>query len=346
MQYVVPLDRCGQAGPRWVGGKAAGLWELLRRGLPVPAGFAVTTAAYREFVRSEGLERPIRGWVEQARGSVDAQLQASQQIRALFTERRPPEFLVKEVGQAYAHLGEPPVAVRSSAVGEDAKTASFAGEHESYLWVCGRQQVAAAVLRCWASLFSPQALSYFAHLGVDPTEAAMGVVVQHMVEAEVAGVMITLDPVTGDPSQVTVEASYGLGLAVVGGEVTPDRFAVDKVTLEVRSVRPGNKTVAYRYDPVQGRVVPFPVPPGRAGEPCLRPEQVQELSRMGKQLERELGRPQDVEWALDGQGRLYLVQTRPETVWSNRARAPLGDPNEPMLARILRNMRVPMRIAD
>ncbi len=346
MRYVVPLDTCGQAGLGRVGGKAAGLWELLRRRLPVPPGFVVTTEAYREFVRSEGLEREIRRWVEQARGSVEGQLEASQQIRTLFTQCRPPEFLVQEVGQAYAQLGEPPVAVRSSAVGEDATTASFAGEHESYLWVCGCEQVAAAVLRCWASLFSPQALSYFAHLRVDPTEAAMGVVVQHMVDAEVAGVMITLDPVTGDPSQVTVEASYGLGLAVVGGEVTPDRFAVDKVTLEVRSARPGNKSVAYRYDPTQGRVVAFPVPPEQACELCLRPEQVQEIAWMGKQLERELGRPQDVEWALDGQGRLYLVQTRPETVWSNRVRAPLGDPNEPMLTRILRNMRIPMRIAD
>lgn len=346
MDYVLPLEHCERSALDRVGGKAVGLWELMRRGLPVPAGFAVTTHAYREFVRSEGLDREIRRWVDRARESVDSQLEASRRIRELFTERRPPAFLTEEVARAYGRLGEPPVAVRSSAVGEDAKTASFAGEHESYLWVSGCQEVAASVLRCWASLFSPQALSYFAHLGAHPAEAAMGVVVQHMVDAQVAGVMITLDPVTGDPSQVTVEASYGLGLAVVGGEVTPDRFAVDKVTLEVRSTRVGRKTVAYRYDPVRGRVAAFPVPEEVASQPCLQPQQVQQLAQMGRQLERELGRAQDVEWAVDSGGRLYLVQTRPETVWSNRPRAPLSNPDEPMLSRILHSMRIPMRIAD
>ncbi len=346
MGYVVSLEACERGALEWVGGKAVGLWELMHRGLPVPPGFAVTTHAYREFVAAEGLEREIRWWVERARESVDAQLEASRRIRELFGQRRPPDFLTREVAQAYAQLGEPPVAVRSSAVGEDAKTASFAGEHESYLWVCGPEQVAGAVLRCWASLFSPQALSYFAHLGCDPAQAAMGVVVQRMVDATVAGVMITLDPVTGDPSQVTVEASYGLGLAVVGGEVTPDRFAVDKVTLEVRSSRVGNKAVAYRYDLRQGRVVPTVVPEEMACAPCLRPEQVQELAGMGKRLERELGRAQDVEWAMDERGRLFFVQTRPETVWSNRPRAPLSDPHQPLLSRILHNIRIPMRIAD
>lgn len=346
MSYVLPLESCERSALAWVGGKAVGLWELLHRGLPVPRGFAVTTQAYREFVSAEGLAREIRGWLDRARDSVASQLEASRRIRELFTQRPAPAFLIEEVARAYGRLGEPPVAVRSSAVGEDAKTASFAGEHESYLWVCGCEAVAAAVLRCWASLFSPQALSYFAHLGWDPAEAAMGVVVQHMVDAQVAGVMITLDPVTGDPSQVTVEGSYGLGLAVVGGEVTPDRFAVDKVTLEVRSSRVGQKTMAYRYDPREGRVVAAPVPEELVGRPCLEPEQVQQLAAMGRQLERELGRAQDVEWALDAEGRLYLVQTRPETVWSNRPRTPLADPGEPMLSRILRNMRIPMRIAD
>ncbi len=346
MRYVLPLEGCQSSSLPAVGGKAVGLWELLRRGLPVPPGFVVTTEAYRDFVASEGLERELRRWLEYAQQSVEAQLEASGQIRELFTGRQPPSFLVEEVAGAYARLGEPPVAVRSSAVGEDAKTASFAGEHESFLWVCGAGEVARAVLRCWASLFSPQALSYFAHLGYSPAEAAMGVVVQHMVDAKAAGVMITLDPVTGDPSQVTVEATYGLGLAVVGGEVTPDRFAVDKVTLEVRGVRVGTKSVAYRYDPTWGRVVAAPVAEAEAQRPCLSEHQVQELARMGRQLERELGRAQDVEWAMDAQGRFFLVQTRPETVWSNRPRAPLADPEEPVLSRILRNIRIPMRIAD
>ncbi len=345
MSYVVPLEQCDRSRLPAVGGKAVGLWELLCRELPVPPGFAVTTHAYREFVASEGLDREIRRWVDYAQQSVAAQLEASRCIQELFTQRQPPAFLVEEVTRAYAGLGEPPVAVRSSAVGEDAKTASFAGEHESYLWVCGAADVAGRVLRCWASLFTPQALSYFGRVGLSPAEASMGVVVQRMVDAHVAGVMITLDPVTGDPSQVTVEAAHGLGVAVVGGEVTPDRFAVDKVTGEVRASRVGCKTVAYRYDPGCGRVVAIQVPEPEAQRPCLREDQVRELAAMGRKLERELGRPQDVEWAMDAGGRFFLVQTRPETVWSNRPRAPLGDPEEPMLARILRNIRIPMRIA-
>jgi len=156
--------------------------------------------------------------------------------------------------------------------------------------------------------------------------------------------MFTVNPANGDPSVIAIESSWGL--AVVGGEVTPDRFAVDKVTLELRGVRVGNKSVAYRYDSTWGRVVAVPVAEGDAQRPCLREDQVQELARMGRQLERELGRAQDVEWAMDAEGRFFLVQTRPETVWSNRPRAPLADPGEPVLSRILRNIRIPMRIAD
>lgn len=348
MEYLIPLEACDHHLAEVVGGKATGLCSLLRRGLPVPPGFAVTTHAYRGFVAG-GLGRRI-GEVLASAGEGPGELaRASGRIRELFEEASPPPDLAAELAGAYRALGEPPVAVRSSAVSEDAAEASFAGEHESYLWVRG-EELPRAVLRCWASLFTPQALAYFRHLGIHPAETAMGVVVQAMVEASAAGVMITLDPVSGDPSQVTVEAAFGLGVAVVGGEVTPDRYAVDKVTFEVRSFSPGVKTHAYRFDPGAGEVRATPLPPEEQGAPAITEDEAVELARVGRRLERELGVAQDVEWALGpgepGARQLYLLQTRPETVWSARRRAPLEDPSQPILERLIRNIRIPMRISD
>jgi len=349
MGYLLPLEACDHRLAEVVGGKATGLCDLLRRGLPVPPGFAVTTHAYREFV-SSGLDREIGRILAGAGGDLEGLREASGAVRARFEEAPLPPGLAEELRAAYAGLGEPPVAVRSSSVSEDAAEASFAGEHESYLWVRGAEEVARAVLRCWGSLFTPQALAYFHRLGVHPQGTAMGVVVQAMVEASAAGVMLTLDPVTGDPSQVTVEAAFGLGLAVVGGEVTPDRYAVDKVTGEVRSFEAGTKPLCYRFDPARGEVRALPLPPEEAAAPSISAEEAVALARMGRRVERELGVAQDIEWAFGpgepGAREPFLLQTRPETVWSRRPREPLARPDQPILERMLANIRIPMRILD
>lgn len=176
----------------------------------------------------------------------------------------------------------------------------------------------------------------------------MGVVVQMMVPAEAAGVMITIDPVSGDRSQISIEASYGLGLGVVGGEITPDRYEVDKVTLELRSRTIMPKQAAYRFDAEAGEVRFVDVPPELWGAPCLSDEEVVAIAELGKRVERALGGPQDVEWAIgpgpSGKREVFLLQARPETVWSRRPRGPLADPNEPILSRMLRNMSIPMRL--
>ncbi len=348
--YLLPLDACDHHLAELVGGKATGLCALLRRDLPVPLGFAVTTHAYREFVAG-GLDREIaRILAAETPGAVEGLSRASGAIRALFEGADPPTSLAGEIRSAYERLGEPPVAVRSSAVSEDAPEASFAGEHESYLWVRGAEDVMRAVLRCWGSLFTPQALAYFHHLGLPPEETAMGVVVQAMVEASSAGVMLTLDPISGDPSQVTVEAAPGLGLAVVGGEVTPDRFGVDKVTLELRYATAGDKRICYRFDPEVGEVRALELPPEEATALSITEAEAVELARVGRRVERELGVAQDIEWALGpgepGGRQLFLLQTRPETAWSGRPRKPLADPGAPILERILANMRIPMKILD
>jgi pyruvate,water dikinase len=176
----------------------------------------------------------------------------------------------------------------------------------------------------------------------------MGVVVQEMVPASVAGVMMTLDPLTGDPSQVTIEASYGLGLALVSGEVTPDRYAVDKVAMSVRERAAGAKHLAYAWDAEAGEVRATEVPAADRARLCLRESEVLALAALGKDLERRLGGPQDVEWALGpgepGARALHLLQTRPETVWARRRRAPVVAKGSTPMERMLQTMRAPVRL--
>jgi len=323
VSYVHLLDGCEPHLAEVVGGKAVGLGSLLRENLQVPPGFAIGTHAYREFVSATGLDRHIHGLLEGA-DSIEAEAEASERIGMLFEERELGRALREELASAYGELGEPPVAVRSSAISEDAAEASFAGEHETFLWMQGEAAVARAVLRCWASLFTPQALAYFRRVGLRADETAMGVVVQQMVPAEAAGVMMTLDPVTGDRSQITIEGSFGLGEAVVAGEVTPDRYGVDKVTLEIRSRTLSPKHAAYRFDPELGEVRLVDVPAEEQELPCLSDEEVIEVASLGKRVERALGHPQDIEWAIgpgvSGAREVYLLQTRPETVWSQKPR--------------------------
>ena len=183
-----------------------------------------------------------------------------------------PDTICSEVSDAYRDLAraqdvaEPPVAVRSSAVGEDSQDATFAGQQETYLWVRGIDHVCDAVRDCWVSLYSTPAISYRLRLGDGAAPAAMGVTVQLMVDAAVSGVMFTCNPVTGDPSMVAINASWGLGLAVVGGEVTPDDYLVSKVTREVVREHIHTKHVEYVPDRGARGAVRQPVPDARRGD--------------------------------------------------------------------------------
>jgi pyruvate,water dikinase len=314
--YLFPLHGCEPHLAEVVGGKAVGLGSLLREQLNVPNGFAISTHAYREFVGG-GLETRLRDLLTDV-DSLQGEAEASVRIRALFDEGEIQPSLLDELRDAYAGLGEPPVAVRSSAISEDAAEASFAGEHETYLWLQGVDSVAQAVVACWASLFTSRALAYFRRVGVRADETAMGVVVQTMVPAQSAGVMLTLDPATGDRSQITIESSFGLGEAVVSGEVTPDRFAIDKVTLEIRSRTIAVKALEYRVDHELGSVRVFDVPYDEQELPSLTDEQAVAVAALGKRVERALGSPQDIEWAIGPDSEVSLLQTRPETVWSRQ----------------------------
>ena len=219
----------------------------------------------------------------------------------------------------------PPVAVRSSALGEDSREASYAGQQESFLWVRGVEHVCDAVRDCWASLYTPHAISYRATQPADGGEEAMGVAVQLMVDAEVSGVLFTCNPVSGDPSVVAVNASWGLGIAVVSGEVTPDDYLVSKVTGDV--VRRMVSTKGFEYVPDEaGRgTVRREVPAERRDEPCLLDADLATLVDLARLVEDHFGGHQDVEWAF-ARGRpraegLHLLQARPVTTLPERAPA-------------------------
>jgi pyruvate, water dikinase len=222
---------------------------------------------------------------------------------------------LEQVAAAYRALGEPPVAVRSSAVGEDSAEATFAGLQDTYLWVRGAERVCQAVRDCWASLDNPEAVAYRARLG-DERKPAMGVTVQKMVDAEISGVMFTCNPVTGDPSTVAINASWGLGLAVVGGDVTPDEYRVSKVTGEVLGRTVGPKRVQYVAGAEGAEQVE--VPADRQEAPCLDDGQLGALLELGRRVERHFGGHQDMEWAIDGDGELFALQSRPVTVAPQR----------------------------
>jgi pyruvate,water dikinase len=212
-----------------------------------------------------------------------------------------------EIAAEYEALGEDvPVAVRSSAVGEDSADATFAGMQESYLWVRGAADVCARVHDCWASLHSERATAYRERMAGGRTPE-MGVTVQRMVEADVSGVLFTCNPVSGDPSTVAINASWGLGLAVVGGEVTPDAYFVSKVTGEVVKRTVSDKHVEYRHtDPIR-------VDDERRHQPCLDDAQIAQLAELGRRVQKHFGSHQDVEWAFAG-GELFVLQARPVTV--------------------------------
>ncbi|HEX9106728.1 MAG TPA: PEP/pyruvate-binding domain-containing protein, partial [Longimicrobiales bacterium] len=353
------LEACGAEQTPLVGGKAAGLAALMRAGFQVPPGFAITTGAYLEHLEHNHLRTPIEGLLAHC-ASLEAQQRAADDIRGLFEASRLTPALEDEVLAAYERLCQVarvptgadqtaprpaacPVAVRSSATAEDRADASFAGQQETYLWIIGGQEVLRHIVRCWASLFTPQALAYRAQrLQATPTDLAMGVVVQQMVPAQTAGVMLTIDPTTGDRSSILIEAAPGLGAAVVNGEVTPDRVYVDKVLLEIRSRSIGVKHVAYRFDPSLQGIRLEVVPAEQQVQACLTDAESIRLARLGKHLEQAMGRPQDVEWAIGpgpaGPREIYLLQARPETVWSQKPPPAPAEAGSTVMERILRTL--------
>jgi pyruvate,water dikinase len=312
--YTRPLAELRAADEERFGGKSTSLGELMAAEIPVPPGFSIATSAFHAFLAAGGLEAKIADAIASATPDDVASVQAAADaIRAAVCATEVPDDVRAEIGAAFAALGDDvAVAVRSSAVGEDSGEATFAGQQETYLWVRGADGVCDAVRDCWASTFSAPAMSYRAKMAAD-RQPEMGVTVQLMVDAAVSGVMFTCNPVSGDPSVVAIDASWGLGLGVVGGEVTPDQYLVSKVTGEVVRRNVSAKHVEYRADPSGSGTVCVPVDEARRTEPCLDEPKLAALVDAARRVQKYFGSHQDVEWALAQDGDLFVVQSRPVT---------------------------------
>jgi pyruvate, water dikinase len=312
----------------------------------------VTTGAFRAFVEAAGIGSVIAG----LRRNLDvddlaAVQRTSDEITALIESAPLPPAIEAAIRDAYAELArgagqdEVPVAVRSSGVNEDLDGASFAGQYDTYLWIRGADAVLMHVKRCWTGLFGPAVLTYRpndqAVADVDELPV-MCVGVQEMVRARAAGVMFTLDPVSGDRSKIVIESAWGLGEGVVKGDVTPDRHRVDKVGLQIVDREIAVQESEYRFDPAAGAVALLEIPGERGAEASLSEEDALRVAELGRRVERHRGAPQDLEWALSEDGELRLLQARPETVWAARraaekaAQTDAGDATDRVLSTFLR----------
>ena len=325
-----------------VGGKCASIGELIQAGARVPAGNAVTTAAFEEFLRATELS----AFIKEALQDEDVE-RASLRIAAAVASGRMPTVVSEAIHEAYESLGSSstPVAVRSSAVAEDSDRVSFAGLQETYVWVRGQDDVIQAVRRIWASVYSPAAIVYRRRMAIPIADARIAVGIQKMVDARVAGVLFTLSPRTGDRSAMAINASWGLGTTVVGGEVTPDEYWVDKVTGELRSSVISDKAVRAIPGRTGAGTLTEPVPDDLRRRRCLQDEEIAELARLGKHLEAHYGHALDIEWALavdeEVPDSLYVLQARPETVWSNKPPAPVMSQQSDPIAYVMRTFLPP-----
>jgi pyruvate,water dikinase len=328
-----------------VGGKGGSLGELQRAGIAVPPGFVIKTGAFERFIRALERKAPVRSLVEGLNANDLAAVTAGcAEIRARIEAEALPPDVLEELTLAHSVLlgltggvrrVQSPVAVRSSATTEDATDASFAGLQDTYLWVTDLDQTVRRVRNCWASLYSVESVTYRRRRGLPEDAVSMAVVVQKMVDARAAGVMFTRSPLTGDRSVVTVEGSWGLGSAVVGGEVTPDRWVLAKITGDI-SVRTLSEKLI-QHVPVPGggtQSVAVAEPLRRTA--CMSDAELQALRTIARKVERHYGRPQDIEWAVERQtNEIFLLQSRPETVWSAKESAPVARPAADPLLHVM-----------
>ncbi|HVP17115.1 MAG TPA: phosphoenolpyruvate synthase [candidate division Zixibacteria bacterium] len=312
-----------------VGGKNANLGEMLYAHLPVPPGFAITAYSYKKFIEETGIAAKIYDIINETMTTPDDPKQgelASKKIRRLIESTRMPKDIEKAIKSAYEELCKKLkmkdvfVAVRSSATAEDLADASFAGQQETFLNVKGADDVIANTVKCWSSLFTPRAIFYRNEKGFAHEKVFISVGVQKMVNSKAAGVMFTLNPVTGDATKIVIEGNWGLGEAVVSGSVTPDDFVVDKESLKVTEKRLAKKTVQYIRDPKTGDTIHAEVPREKQEQPCINDVEIQKLAELAQRIEKHYGKPQDIEWAIDKDipypNNVFIVQSRPETVWS------------------------------
>ena len=315
-KMVLPFASLDRGSSAAAGGKAANLGELAGAGFPIPPGFCVTTEAYAVVAAGADLEHLLNSLETTTTGNTLRLEELAASMRERILAAGVPENVIVAIRQAYEALGngQPlPVAVRSSATAEDLPTASFAGQQDTYLNVVGSEAVINAVRRCWASLWTARAVAYRATNDIRHRSVRLAVVVQQMVDASVAGVLFTANPLTGRRRQAVIDASPGLGEAVVSGAVNPDRFIVNTYAEQIVERKLGDKRVQINALPGGGTRRIEVDGAASQQESCLSDEQVLDLARLGARVESHYGAPQDIEWAIDAAGKLWLTQARPIT---------------------------------
>lgn len=340
-KYVYWLEELGKDDIYVAGKKCCNLGEMKRAGLTVPPGFALSLDAYERFIRDTGLADKILDLVKKnmsrLQSSVEAFEEISEEIRSRIEAKEMPDDLKEEILSHYRVLCEKcqildvAVAVRSSG------PVSMPGQFDTHLNVRGEEDLLKKVIKVWASSFNGRAMAYRMQRNMPVESSPIGVAVLKMVNAKASGVMFTLDPVNGDRSRIFIEGSWGLGESLVSGSVNPDKYIVDKVTMEITNRIICEKEVEMVYGP-SGGIVAVDVPPERRNVPCLTDEEVLELARLGKALEKHFGRPQDVEWGIDKDlpfpRNVILLQTRPETIWSKKEVKPVAEVKSSALEHI------------
>ncbi len=326
-KFLLWFDEIGKQDVALVGGKSASLGEMTSKThVPVPYGFATTAQAYRYFMEKSGLTDKIAELVNQLQDVEDSRQlrEVCFSIRQAIMAATMPADLEQAIANAYSQLAgktgeqQPFVAVRSSATAEDLPDASFAGQQDTYLNVQGAQQVVEKVKECYASTFTDRAVYYRVKKGFDHMEVALSAVVQMMVFSKAAGVMFTVDVATGNDANIFIEGAWGLGEYVVQGTVTPDSYLVrkDDLFIEQRVVHEKQVMLVRK---TTGGCEEQSVPSELINQPVLTDEKIKQLAQFAKDIEIHYGSYMDIEWAVDERtDKLWILQARPETVWSRR----------------------------
>jgi len=350
------FESCRKDAVPLVGGKCASLGELINAGVRVPPGFALTTEGYRRFMAQARIDSEVQSLLAGVdTEDLEALERASLEIRAAI-EAQPFSLEMEDlIAENYRKLGlrcavpAVPVAVRSSATAEDLAGASFAGQQDTYLWIRGIDEVLRHVRRCISSLYTGRAMAYRANRGFDESSVAISVGIQKMANSFTAGVMFTIHPTNGDRSVIVIDSNFGFGESVVSGEVTPDHFVVNKVTLDIIDRTISQKEICYTVDAKEQKSKAMEVPLERQMVQSLIDDEITELAWMGKQIEKHYGRPMDIEWAVDKDlpagGNIYILQARPETAWSEKRQAPVASPGTSAMDYILAGLLTGRRIS-
>jgi len=322
-KFIVTFSDVDKDDIALVGGKGANLGEMVKAGFPVPPGFIVTSKAYRYFIKKNTLQEKIKKYLSLLDiNDPDSLNRISKNVRSLISRSPIPKSLVGKIFKAYESLEgglkNPLVAVRSSATAEDLPDASFAGQQETFLNVKGEAVLAERIRDAWSSLFTPRAIFYRQEKGFDHFKVAIAIPVQKMIQSDVSGVMFTINPADNDKKTILIEAIYGLGELIVQGSITPDKYEIDKQTLEIKTKKIEKQEVYLTKAGTENRQ--RKVRRAKQKKQKLSDKQIVELASLGKKLHQHYFFPQDIEWAVEKE-KIYILQTRPVTTLKQKAKS-------------------------